>query len=130
MHGGSLSLCKCRRARIKGPAGRIWPAGRSLPMPGVTVTWHRIELYFCNCNSCLILLYVLLPTNGVFLKRFEEPKQSLKILQRFLKMCKFLFKQLLTAVSFTNLKIGGFLKLLNGSSSLKKTLPINVKCQI
>ena len=28
-------MCKCRRARIKGPAGRIWTAGRSLPMSGV-----------------------------------------------------------------------------------------------
>ena len=35
IQGGSLSLCKCRRARIKGPAGRIWPAGRSLPMSAV-----------------------------------------------------------------------------------------------
>ena len=32
IHGGSLSLCKSRRARIKGPAGRIWPDGRSLLM--------------------------------------------------------------------------------------------------
>ena len=32
IHGGSLSLCVCRRARIKGPAGRIWRAGLSLPM--------------------------------------------------------------------------------------------------
>ena len=31
IHGGSLGLSKCRRARMKGPAGRIWPAGRSLP---------------------------------------------------------------------------------------------------
>ena len=35
IHGGSLSFCKCRRARIKEPAGRIWPAGRSLPMSGL-----------------------------------------------------------------------------------------------
>ena len=35
IHGGSLNLCKCRRARIKGSAGRIWPAGRSLPMSGL-----------------------------------------------------------------------------------------------
>ena len=35
IHGGSLSLCKCRRARIKGLAGRIWPAVRSLPMSGI-----------------------------------------------------------------------------------------------
>ena len=35
IHGGSLSLCKCRRARAKEPAGRIWPAGRSLPMSGL-----------------------------------------------------------------------------------------------
>ena len=34
-HSGSLSLCKCRRARIKEPAGRIWPAGLSLPMLGL-----------------------------------------------------------------------------------------------
>ena len=32
IHGGSLSLCKCRRTRIKEPAGRIWPAGLSLHM--------------------------------------------------------------------------------------------------
>ena len=32
IHGGSLSLRKRRRARIKEPAGRIWPVGRSLPM--------------------------------------------------------------------------------------------------
>ena len=25
IHGGSLSLCECRQARIKGPAGHIWP---------------------------------------------------------------------------------------------------------
>ena len=30
IHGGSLSLCKCRRARIKGPVGR------SLPMSALT----------------------------------------------------------------------------------------------
>ena len=34
IQGGSLSLCKCRRARIKEPAGRTWSAGRSLPMSG------------------------------------------------------------------------------------------------
>ena len=59
---------------------------------------------------------------SVFLRRFEEPKRSLKIVQRFLKISKFLWKQLLIAVLFTNLKIGGLLTLLNGSSSqtLKK----------
>ena len=31
IHDGSLSLCKCRRARIKKPASRIWPAGRDCP---------------------------------------------------------------------------------------------------
>ena len=32
IHGGSLSLCKCRRAKIKELAGWIWLAGCSLPM--------------------------------------------------------------------------------------------------
>ena len=35
IHGGSLSLCKCRRTRIKGPTGQIWPTGRSLPISAV-----------------------------------------------------------------------------------------------
>ena len=32
IHGGSLSFCKCWRARINELAGRIGSAGRSLPM--------------------------------------------------------------------------------------------------
>ena len=48
IHGGSLSLCKCRRARIKGSAGRIWPADRSLPMsdpesPTPTFVYFKTE---------------------------------------------------------------------------------------
>ena len=38
IHGGSLSSCKCTcdaRARMKEPVGRIWPAGRGLPMSGL-----------------------------------------------------------------------------------------------
>ena len=34
-------MCKCRRARIKGPAGRIWPAGRSLPMSALAYGVER-----------------------------------------------------------------------------------------
>ena len=54
-----------------------------------------------------------------FLRHFEEPKRSLKI-------SKFLWKQLIIAVSFTDLKIGGLLILRDGSSSqtLKKTLRV------
>ena len=49
IHGRSLSLCKCRRARINEPAGRIWPAGRSLPMSevdAVNFTAHKFKLCF------------------------------------------------------------------------------------
>ena len=40
-------MCKCRRARIKGPAGRTWPAGRSLPMSAVKheILIHNLEHY-------------------------------------------------------------------------------------
>ena len=38
IHCGSLNFCKCRRARIKDPASRIWPAGRSLPLFGILVS--------------------------------------------------------------------------------------------
>ena len=56
LHGGSLSLCKCRRARIKGPAGR------SLPMSGIkpsTVykafkTKHVKQLYRYNRTSTAV----------------------------------------------------------------------------
>ena len=43
IYGGNLSLCKCRRARIKEPAGRIWPAGRSLPMSALKEQWSNME---------------------------------------------------------------------------------------
>ena len=58
-----------------------------------------------------------------FLRPFNEPIWSFKIVQWSLKICEFLLKRLLTAVSFAYyLKIGGLSKLLNGSSSqtLKK----------
>ena len=59
-----------------------------------------------------------------FFKAFFKSNWSLKIVQQSFKICKFLLKQLLTAVSFTNLKMGGLSKLLNGFSSqtLKKHL--------
>ena len=50
-------------------------------------------------------------------QHFEEPIWPLKILQRSLKICKFLLKQLLTTVSFTDLKIGSHSRLLNGFSN-------------
>ena len=62
---------------------------------------------------------------SVFSRRFEEPKWSLRIAQRSLKVCKFLLKPLLIAVSPTNIiKTVSPSKLLDGSSSqaLEKTL--------
>ena len=46
IHGESLSLCKYRRARIKGPAGRIWPVGCSLPMSGIDGRTYCVCLSF------------------------------------------------------------------------------------
>ena len=42
IHGGSINFCKRRRARIKDPAGRIWPVGRSLisSIRIVAHVWH------------------------------------------------------------------------------------------
>ena len=60
-------------------------------------------------------------TSSVF---FEEMEWSLKVVQRSLKICKFSLKQLLNALSFTNVKISGLPKLLNSLSSqtLKNTV--------
>ena len=65
IHGENLSLCKCRRARIKGPAGRTWPAGRSLPMSGLDSSEYKPIIqhnhFFRKCvfiNINFIISYV------------------------------------------------------------------------
>ena len=74
--------------------------------------------------KCFSFNFIKCYSIKVFLKRFEKPKRSLKIVQRSLETCKFLLKQSLTAVLFTNLKIGGLSKLLNKSTSqtMKKNI--------
>ena len=54
--------------------------------------------------------------NSAFLSRFEKPT-GLSKLSSGLEICKFSLKQSLTAVSFTNSKTGGLLKLFDGFSS-------------
>ena len=46
-------MCKCRRARIKGPAGRIWPAGRSVTVSGICLMSVSCKIMhsFCPCKQ-------------------------------------------------------------------------------
>ena len=46
----SLSLCKCRRAKIKEPASPIWPAGRSLPMSVIELAAATCIRIACNLS--------------------------------------------------------------------------------
>ena len=44
IYGESLSFCKCRRARIKEPASRIGPAGRSLSISALGVNVEKTDI--------------------------------------------------------------------------------------
>ena len=69
--------------------------------------------------------------SSLFLRRFEEPKWSLKIVRRSLKICKFALKQFLIAVLFTNQKLAVFQNCLMVPQAkiIKKTGYIKLKHQ-